>query len=88
MVQAGQIRWATIDSPWVHGVDRSTYERALAELRGIEPTMVCSSHLPPAPGGMLDLFVDSLAAVPDADPFTGPDQAALEAILGAAMAEA
>ena len=49
--------------------------------------MVCSSHLPPAPGAMLEVFVDSLALAPDADPFVGPDQAALEAML-AGMADA
>jgi len=43
--------------------------------------MVCGSHLPPAPGAMLDLFVESLALTPDAPHFDGPDQSALEAIL-------
>ena len=43
--------------------------------------MVCSSHLPPAPGAMLDVLVDSLALAPDADRFVGPDHAALEAML-------
>ena len=41
--------------------------------------MVCSSHLPPAPGAMLDVLVDSLALAPDADRFVGPDHAAHEA---------
>ena len=80
-LQAGQIRWATIDSSWVHDVDRAAFSYALDRLRAMEPTMVCSSHLPPAPGAMLNLFVDSLAKVPDADRFVGPDQAALEAML-------
>jgi ODP family beta lactamase len=80
-LQAGQVRWATIDSSWVHDVDRIAFGHALDELRAIEPTMVCSSHLPPAPGTMLDVCVDSLALVPDADPFIGPDQAALELLL-------
>jgi flavorubredoxin len=80
-LQAGQVRWATIDSAWVHNVDRASFGRALDELRAIEPTMVCSSHLPPAPGAMLDACLESLALVPDADPFVGPDQAALEAML-------
>ncbi len=43
--------------------------------------MVCSSHPPPVPGALLDLFVESLAMVPAADPFVGPDHAALEAML-------
>lgn len=80
-LRAGQVRWATIDSPWVHSVDRGAFGRALDRVREIEPTMVCSSHLPPAPGAMLDLFVESLAMVPAADPFVGPDHAALEAML-------
>jgi hypothetical protein len=49
--------------------------------------MVFSSHLPPAPGAMLDVFVDSLAPAPDAPRFEGPDRAALEALL-AGMATA
>jgi len=80
-LQAGQVLWATIDSPWVHRVDRDAFGHDLDRLREIEPTMVCSSHLPPAPGAMLDLFVKSLAMVPAADPFVGPDHAALEAML-------
>lgn len=80
-LQAGQVRWATIDSPWVHDVDRHAFGHALDQLRAIEPTMVCSSHLPPAPGDMLDVFVDSLAMIPAADRFIGPDQEALEAML-------
>ena len=80
-LQAGQIRWATIDSPWVHRVDRDAFGHALAQMRSIEPTMVCSSHLPPAPGALLDQFVASLAMAPAADPFVGPDHAALEAML-------
>ncbi len=87
VLQAGQVRWATIDSPWIHGVDRDAFDRTLDELRFLEPSMVCSSHLPPAEGDMLGLFVDSLAAAPDADRFVGPDQAALEMML-AGMAEA
>jgi hypothetical protein len=80
-LRAGQIRWATIDSPWVHGVDRDVFARSLDGVRAIEPSMVCSSHLPPAPGAMLDLFVESLATVPGAEAFVGPDHAALEAML-------
>ena len=80
-LQAGQVRWATIDSPWLHCADRDALGHALDRVRAIEPTMVCSSHLPPAPGAMLDLFVESLAMTPAAEPFVGPDQAALEAML-------
>ncbi|HEX3705044.1 MAG TPA: MBL fold metallo-hydrolase [Mycobacteriales bacterium] len=80
-LQAGQVRWATIDSSWVHDVDTQVFGRALAATQAIEPTMVCSSHLPPAPGDMLRVFVDSLSQVPSADRFQGPDQAALEMMI-------
>jgi hypothetical protein len=85
-LRAGQVRWATIDSPWVHDIDRAAFGRNLDVLRGMEPTLVCSSHLPPAPRAMLEVFLDSLATVPDAERFVGPDQAALEAMLAAAGA--
>lgn len=62
-------------------MDRVHFGRKLAELRAITPSMVYSSHLPPAPGAMLDAFVESLAMTPDAERFAGPDQAALEGML-------
>ncbi|HVV35016.1 MAG TPA: hypothetical protein VHC63_00310, partial [Acidimicrobiales bacterium] len=66
-----------------HDVDRATFNARLDDFRALEPTMVCSSHLPPAPGNMLKVFVDSLALVPDAERFVGPDQAFLDAMLSA-----
>jgi hypothetical protein len=38
------------------------------------------THLPPAHSAAARLL-DTLQAAPDADPFMGPDQAALEALL-------
>jgi hypothetical protein len=81
---AGQIRWATVDSSWVHDVDRGAYGAKLDQWRALAPSRIYSSHLPPAPGSMLDLFVDSLAQVPDAPRFEGLDQAALETMLAGA----
>lgn len=86
-LRAGQVRWATIDSAWIHDVDRAAFAGALDGVRSLEPTMVCSSHLPPAPGTMLGPFLDALAMTPDAERFVGPDQAGLEAML-AGMATA
>jgi ODP family beta lactamase len=82
-LRQGQIRWATIDSPWVHRVDRAAFGKELDAIRAIDPTVVLSSHLPAAPGRMLPQLVESLAAVPDAEPFVGPDQAALDQMLTA-----
>ena len=58
----------------MHDVDRDAFGGALERLRAIEPTMVCSSHLPPAPGAMFDFIVDSLAMVPAADRFDAPER--------------
>ena len=76
----GQVLWATIDSPWLHKVDRATFTADLDRVRAIEPSMILSSHLPPAPGSMIGQLLGSLAAVPGAAPFTGPDQAAFQAM--------
>jgi Metallo-beta-lactamase superfamily len=78
---SGQIRWATVDSSWVHDVDRDIFGAKLDQWRALEPTRIYSSHLPPAPGSMLEMFVDSLAQVPGAPRFEGLDQMALEAML-------
>jgi flavorubredoxin len=76
----GQLLWATIDAPWLHRVDRARLASELNAVRQMEPGLVLSSHLPPA-HGMTETLLETLAAVPDAVPFTGPDQPALEAML-------
>jgi flavorubredoxin len=77
----GQIRWATIDTPWLHKVDRGALERELEQIRAMAPALVLSSHLPPAPGRMIDRLLAALAATPGAQPFVGPNQAAFEQML-------
>jgi flavorubredoxin len=85
-LQQGQVFWATVDSSWLHTVDRPAFAAALDRVRALEPTMVLSSHLPAARGSSLDRLLSALAEVPDAPAFVGPDQAALEQML-AGMAE-
>jgi len=79
----GQVVWATLDAPWLHKTDRGVLARELEAVRTMAPTMVLSSHLPVAPGRMTDRLLSSLAAAPGAQPFTGPNQAALERMLAA-----
>ncbi|MDQ1687100.1 MAG: hypothetical protein QOK42_75 [Frankiaceae bacterium] len=79
-VLAAQRLWVTVDSPWVAHVDRARFHDTLQPLRAFDPTTVLSTHLPPARDAMPQLL-DMLAGSPDADPFVGPDQAALEAML-------
>ena len=77
---AGQRLWATVDSPWVTSVDRTAFRASLDPLRRLDPPVVLCTHLPPAHGAAARLL-DTLEGAPDADPFVGPDQAALEALL-------
>jgi hypothetical protein len=72
-----------VDSPWLHKVDRGALAGELEGIRSMAPKMVLSSHLPPAPGHMTERLLASLAAAPGAQPFVGPNQAALEQMLKA-----
>ncbi len=80
-LRQGQVFWATVDSPWLHKVDRAAFAKELNAIRDMGPAMVLSSHLPAAPGSMIERLLASLEAAPGAQPFVGPDQAALEQML-------
>lgn len=75
-----QLLWATIDSPWVHTTDPAKYLPTIELLRRMDPAVILSTHLPPAVGRTPE-FLDMLAAAPQAEPFIGPDQHALEEML-------
>jgi hypothetical protein len=79
-VRAAQLLWATVDSPWVHAVDRAKFAASFGPLRDFGPSAIFSTHLPPVTSEISALFAALLDA-PQASPFTGPDQAALEAML-------
>ena len=87
-LRAGQTTWVTVDSPWINTVDRASFAAQLSGIRALDPSIVLSGHLPAAPGAMLGRLLDTLAAAPDAAPFSGPDQVALEQMLNAEMAGA
>jgi flavorubredoxin len=76
----GQVLWASVDSPWLYTVDEGKFAKGLDTVRQMSPELILSSHVPPA-RGMTEQFLGSLAATPKAQPFVGPDQAALEAML-------
>lgn len=79
-LRQGMITWMTVDSPWLHMVDIGRFTNMLNLARDMSPKVVLSTHLPAA-HGMTDTLLEYLAAVPAADPFIGPDQPALEAML-------
>jgi glyoxylase-like metal-dependent hydrolase (beta-lactamase superfamily II) len=79
-LRAAQLLWAAVDSPWVHRVDTGRYLETVRSTPIIDADTVLSTHLPPAIklSGQLTAM---LADAPQADPFVGPDQKALEAML-------
>lgn len=81
-VTAGQRLWVSVDSPWVATVDRSRFVASFEQLRTMNPEVVLSTHLPPARGAMPQLL-DMLSDAPDVEPFVGPDQAMMSAMLAA-----
>ena len=81
-LRQGQVVWATIDAPWLSVVDGGVFAKRLQSVRQAEPKIFLSSHLPPADGSMAEQLLTTLATLPGAEPFVGPDQAALEHMLG------
>lgn len=79
-LRAGQLLWATVDSPWVHNVEWNRFAASFQPLREFGASTVLSTHLPPVTGDTARL-VDTVLDAPHAEPFVGPDQAALEALL-------
>jgi metallo-beta-lactamase superfamily protein len=79
-LRAGQLLWATVDSPWVQNVDAAKFAASFQPLRDFAPSAVLSTHLPPLPGD-ISAPVATLLEAPQADAFVGPDQAVLEAML-------
>ena len=79
-LQKGVITWTTIDAPWLATADRSQWIHSLDRVRGLEPSGILSSHLPPA-FGLTEKLLKHLASAFTATPFTGPDQADLESLM-------
>jgi flavorubredoxin len=86
-LRAAQLLWATVDSPWVHTVDPAKYGATIQPVRAMNPEVILSTHLPPATGRVPE-FLEMLGAAPDAGPFVGPDQRALEELLATFELEA
>ena len=75
-----QLLWASIDSPWVHNVDPAKFRATVDPLRAMGASAVFSTHLPPVPQPD-DRLYETVLLAPHTNPFVGPDQAALEALL-------
>jgi glyoxylase-like metal-dependent hydrolase (beta-lactamase superfamily II) len=79
-LRSAQLLWAAVDSPWVHHVDPGHFLETVRSMPLMDAEAVFSTHLPPATG-MNEQFEAMLAQAPGANPFVGPDQQALQAML-------
>ena len=79
-LRAGMIKWATVDSPWLHMIDGAKFKATLESVGKMAPELLLSGHLPVA-RGMTPKLLDCLAQVPAAQPFVGPDEKQIEALL-------
>jgi hypothetical protein len=75
-LRAGMLTWAGVDAPWLSLLPDGGIDGSLEAVRALAPARVLSAHLPPAEG-MTDRLTAWLAEACGADPFTGPDQAAV-----------
>ena len=76
----GLVAWATLDSPWAHLADDGKFDEVLGRVRHLAPTMIFSSHLPPARGST-ERLLQVVASVPKAEPFVFPNQATFQEML-------
>ena len=60
-LREGLVAWAGIDVPWLENVEEDRMEAVLAKFQSMEPSMVLSGHLPPAPR-MIDKLSGHLEA--------------------------
>jgi hypothetical protein len=75
-----QALWTSVDSPWVATADPARFAASLEPIRAFDPSLILSTHLPPATGRTSE-FLANAAQAPGIDPFVGPDQAALMELL-------
>jgi flavorubredoxin len=80
VLRQGQVLWTTVDSPWIHKVDDGKFAAELNTIRQMEPSMILSSHLPPA-RSMTETMLTSLVEASKAPRFVGPNQAAFAEML-------
>ncbi len=79
-LESAMLLWAAIDSPWAHTVDPVKFGATIDPIRQLDPSVILSSHLPPA-RGINDVLFNHVAAAPDGPQFVGPDQEAMQALL-------
>lgn len=83
VLREGLIGWAMVDAPWLRHIREESLRSTIEEVRKLNPSVVLSSHLPPA-HGMLDVLCDHVYSARNAPPFVGPDQQMMEQLMSTA----
>jgi flavorubredoxin len=74
----GMVTWTTVDAPWLSKVKRESFTAALRQITSLSPDLILGAHLPVA-RGVTERLCRNLEDARRAEPFVGPDQAALAA---------
>ncbi|MDY6997723.1 MAG: MBL fold metallo-hydrolase, partial [Actinomycetota bacterium] len=67
ILRSAQIGWALADSPWVAHADRDALRTQVEAVRGLDPSALLSTHLPPVHRD-IDRVLDSVLLACDTDP--------------------
>ena len=67
-------------SPWTQLVDQHKFDATIEAVARFKPKTILSGHAPAAEG-MSDQLMQLMSTIPQVEPFVGPDQTAVEAIL-------
>lgn len=81
VIASGMATWTAVDAPWLKMIDRSMFRTRLKAYADLRPQVTLSSHLQPA-RAMIDTLTRLADQAADAPAFAGPDQAAMERLLG------
>lgn len=79
----GLLAWSSLDCPWLSRVEERRFQVSLDGMLELAPSVVLSSHLPPA-RHLTETLAASLAQARLAEPVVGPDQQALVQMMTAA----
>jgi glyoxylase-like metal-dependent hydrolase (beta-lactamase superfamily II) len=78
---AGQVAWATVDSPWVTMTAQDRLRAAVDRIRRLAPSTVLSTHLPPVRRA-IEASLTAVETARTAEPVPGATQIELELLLG------
>lgn len=82
-LREGMVTWASVDAPWLEHINKDAFDASVDALERLSPRYVFSGHLPPAED-LSDKLAAHLRSARGVAPFVGPDQAAMEALMGQA----